>query len=293
MRKTILLLMSIFLVFGLTSCANKENKEEKVLKMGFVPLNNSETLIEDVKPISEALSKKLGIKVEAFTASNYVGVVEGIGSGSVDFGFMPPFAYLLAKEQSNANPILTAKGKTGKPGYYSYLYTTKNSGIKSVSDLKGKKVAFVDPSSTSGYIYPGAMIIESGLNLEKDVTTVFSGGHDKSLQLLLNGDVDAIGSYDGIAKRYEKDFPSAKDELVEIKESDLIPGITIVSSNSMDKELTEKLKQALKEIESDKETIELFKKLFNITGFSEVDENSYKKVEDTAKIMNVDLKKAK
>lgn len=293
MKKILLSLLSILMVITLASCAKKEEPKEKVLKMGFVPLNNSETLIEDVKPLADALSKKLGVKVEAFTASNYVGVVEGIGSGSVDFGFMPPFAYLLAKEQSNATPILTAKGRTGQPGYYSYLYTRKDSGINSIADIKGKKVAFVDPSSTSGYIYPGAMLVKGGLSLENDVTTQFSGGHDKSLQLLLNGDVDVIGSYDRITERFEKDFPEAKNTVVPIQESSMIPGITIVSSSSMDSDMQNKLKTALKELENDKETMELFSKLFNITGFAEVDENSYKEVEETAKVMNVDLKKAK
>lgn len=291
MKKIFAFILSLSLIW-LVGCSTQK-KEEKVLKMGFVPVSNSDTLIEDVKPIADILSEKLGVKVEAFTASNYIGVVEGIGSGSVDFGFIPPFAYLLAKEQNNATPLLTTKGKDGNSGYYSYLYVKKDSGINTISDVKGKKVAFVDPTSTSGYIYPGAMLIESGISLEKDVTTMFTGGHDKSLQLLLNGDVDVIASYGDVAKRYEKDFPEAPEQVVELKKSDLIPGVTIVASNNMDKEMQKKLKEAFKEIEKDKKTMELFKKMFNITGFTELDENSYKKVEDTAKIMNIDLKKVK
>ncbi len=294
MKKIFLTILSFICIITLVACSNSNaTKEEKVLKMGFVPLNNSETLIEDVKPIAEALSKKLGIKIEAFTASNYIGVVEGIGSGSVDFGFMPPFAYLLAKQQSSADSLLTAKGKNGEPGYYSYLYVRKDSGISSLADLKNKKVAFVDPTSTSGYIYPAAMLVNEGFSLDNDIVTQFTGGHDKSLQLLINGDVEAIGSYDRILDRYSKDFPTAKSDVVALKESDMIPGITIVASNSMDKETKEKLISAFKEIENDKETMELFEKLFNITGFVEVDEASYKKVEETAKIMNIDLTKVK
>lgn len=292
MKKLLGIVVSLLLIITLSSCSNSKKEEQKVIKMGFVPLNNSETLIEDVKPIADALSKKLGVKVEAYTASNYIGFVEGIGSGSVDFGFMPPFAYLLAKEQQ-AKPILTAKGKTGEPGYYSYLYTRKDSGINSLEDVKGKKVAFVDPSSTSGYIYPGAMLVNAGLSLENDVTTQFTGGHDKSLQLLVNGDVDVIGSYDRIVERYEKEFPSAKENVMVLKQSNMIPGITIVASNSLDEEMQKKLKQAFKELENDKETMDLFTKLFNITGFTEVNEASYKEVEETAKIMNVDLHKVK
>ncbi len=295
MKKTLLALFSFVFVFSIVGCSTKTEtrKEEKVIKMGFVPLKNSEKLVEDLKPISDYLSERLGVKVEAFTASNYIGVVEGLGSGSVDFGIIPPFSSLLAQKQSNAKPILTSKGKTGKPGYTAELYVRKDSGIKSLQDVKGKKVAFVDPSSSSGYIYPGAMLVNAGLNLDKDISYQFSGGHDKSLQLLLNKDVDVIATFDGVEDRYAKDFPQAKTDIQKLATSDMIPGVMVTTSDKMDKELQKKLEQALRDIEKDPKMKELFTKMFSITGFTDVDQEAYKKVEATAKIMNVDLDKVK
>ena len=295
MKKILLALFSFIFVFSIVGCTTKTEtkKEEKVIKMGFVPLKNSEKLVEDLKPISDYLSERLGVKVEAFTASNYIGVVEGLGSGSVDFGIIPPFSSLLAQKQSNAKPILTSKGKTGKPGYTAELYVRKDSGIKSLQDAKGKKVAFVDPSSSSGYIYPGAMLVEAGLNLDKDISYQFSGGHDKSLQLLLNKDVDVIATFDGVEDRYAKDFPQAKTDIQKLATSDMIPGIMVTTSSKMDKELQDKLEKALRDIENDPKMKELFTKMFSITGFTDVDQDAYKKVEATAKVMNVDLDKVK
>ena len=295
MKKILLALFSFVFVFSIVGCSAKTEtkKEEKVIKMGFVPLKNSEKLVEDLKPISDYLSERLGVKVEAFTASNYIGVVEGLGSGSVDFGIIPPFSSLLAQKQSNAKPILTSKGKTGKPGYTAELYVRKDSGIKSLQDVKGKKVAFVDPSSSSGYIYPGAMLVNAGLNLDKDISYQFSGGHDKSLQLLLNKDVDVIATFDGVEDRYAKDFPQAKTDIQKLATSDMIPGVMVTTSDKMDKELQKKLEQALRDIEKDPKMKELFTKMFSITGFTDVDQEAYKKVEATAKIMNVDLDKVK
>ena len=295
MKKILLALFSFIFVFSIVGCTTKTEtkKEEKVIKMGFVPLKNSEKLVEDLKPISDYLSERLGVKVEAFTASNYIGVVEGLGSGSVDFGIIPPFSSLLAQKQSSAKPILTSKGKTGKPGYTAELYVRKDSGIKSLQDVKGKKVAFVDPSSSSGYIYPGAMLVEAGLNLDKDISYQFSGGHDKSLQLLLNKDVDVIATFDGVEDRYAKDFPQAKTDIQKLATSDMIPGVMVTVSSKMDKELQEKLEKALRDVEKDPKMKELFTKMFSITGFTDVDQDAYKKVEATAKVMNVDLDKVK
>lgn len=293
MKKLILSLFCFVMILTITACSSPSKKEETVIKMGFVPLKNSEKLIEDVEPIAKALSEKLGVKVEAFTASNYIGVVEGIGSGSVDFGFIPPFAALLAEKQSGANALLTAKGSTGKPGYYAELYVRSDSDINTLANVKGKKVAFVDPSSSSGYIYPGAMLKNVGIDLDKDITYQFSGGHDKSLQLLLNKDVDVIGTFDGVPEKYEKDFPGASSKVRKLATSDLIPGVTIIANSKMDSEMQEKLKNALKDLENNEETKSLLKILFNITGFEEVNKESYKKVEETAKLMNVDLEKVK
>ena len=295
MKKILLALFSFIFVFSIVGCSTKTEtkKEEKVIKMGFVPLKNSEKLVEDLKPISDYLSERLGVKVEAFTASNYIGVVEGLGSGSVDFGIIPPFSSLLAQKQSNAKPILTSKGKTEKPGYTAELYVRKDSGIKSLQDVKGKKVAFVDPSSSSGYIYPGAMLVNAGLNLDKDISYQFSGGHDKSLQLLLNKDVDVIATFDGVEDRYAKDFPQAKTDIQKLATSDMIPGVMVTTSSKMDKELQEKLEKALRDIEKDPKMKEMFTKMFSITGFTDVDQDAYKKVEATAKVMNVDLDKVK
>ena len=284
MKKLLLALISCVFIFSVVGCSSKKEEkksEEKVIKMGFVPLKNSEQLVEDVKPIADYLSQKMGVKVEAFTASNYIGVVEGIGSGSVDFGIIPPFSAVLAQKQSNAQPLLTSKGKTGKSGYTAELYVRKDSGIKSLEDVKGKKVAFVDPSSSSG------------INLDKDISYQFSGGHDKSLQLLLNKDVDVIATFDGVEERYAKDFPAALTDIEKLASSDTIPGIMVTASSKMDKDLQEKLKQALLDMDKDPKMKELFTKMFSITGFEEVDQTAYNKVEETAKVMNVDLDKVK
>lgn len=296
MKKLLLALISCVFIFSVVGCSSKKEEkksEEKVIKMGFVPLKNSEQLVEDVKPIADYLSQKMGVKVEAFTASNYIGVVEGIGSGSVDFGIIPPFSAVLAQKQSNAQPLLTSKGKTDKSGYTAELYVRKDSGIKSLEDVKGKKVAFVDPSSSSGYIYPGAMLVKAGINLDKDISYQFSGGHDKSLQLLLNKDVDVIATFDGVEERYAKDFPAALTDIEKLASSDTIPGIMVTASSKMDKDLQEKLKQALLDMDKDPKMKELFTKMFSITGFEEVDQTAYNKVEETAKVMNVDLDKVK
>ena len=294
MKKILLTIFSVLLVFSLIGCSKKSStKEEKVLKLGVVPSSNSEKLVDDLTPFAKALGDKLGMKVEVFTASSYIGVIEGIGSGSVDFGLVPPFSAVLSNKQSNTKNLLVGRSTRGKPGYFAEVFVRKNSNIKNLSDLKGKKIAFVDPSSASGYIYAGAMLKEAGIDLDKDIQYQFSGGHDKSLQLLLNKDVDAVASYENVIRKYTKEFPTLKEDITPIAKSELIPGVTVVASNNLDDEMQKKIKQALLEIQNDKETIQILTNLFSITGFEEPNNDAYKAIVRISEKMNIDLNKVK
>ncbi|OZV11291.1 phosphonate ABC transporter substrate-binding protein [Tissierella sp. P1] len=287
MKRIIILLLIVALATQIVGCTEKK---EEVIRMGFVPMQDGDKLIESVEPLTEMLSKELGVKVEGFTATNYVGVVEGLGSGQVDFGFIPPFAYVLANQESNAGVILTALNKSGEGKYRSQFLVRKDSEIKSFSDIKGRKVAFVDPSSTSGYLFPGAHIIKEGIDIEKDIEYVYGGGHDKALQLLLNSDVDVATTFVDARDRYKEDFPDAMEKTEVLGYTDYIPNISVTVRGNMDKELQENIKNALLNVAKSEEGSKLLKELFNMYGFEEATDDDYYIIRTTAESMNVDLK---
>lgn len=290
MRRILLVVLTVLMIISIIGCTQKK---EEVIKMGFVPMRDGDKLIESVEPLTEMLSKELGVKVEGFTATNYVGVVEGLGSGQVDFGFIPPFAYVLANKESNAQVILTALNKDMEAKYRSQFLVRKDSGIKSFADIKGKKVAFVDPSSTSGYLFPGAHLIKEGIDLEKDIQYVYSGGHDKSLQLLLNGDIDVATTFVDVRQRYEKEFPDSMEKTEVLGYTDYIPNISVTVKGNMDKDMQNKIKTALLNIASTDEGKALLQELFNMYGFAEATDADYDVIRTTAETMNVDLKEGK
>ncbi len=285
MKKYFLLLIVLLLVLS-SGCTPK--KEDKLI-MGFVPMRDGDKLVDSVKPLTDLLAEELGLEVEGFTATNYVGVVEGLGSGAVDFGFIPPFAYVLANRESDAQVILSALNKDLEAKYRSQFIVRKDSGIKSFQDLKGKIVAFVDASSTSGYLFPGAHLIKEGLDIEKDIEYIYSGGHDKSLQLLLNGDIDVATTFVDVRERYADEFPTAMDETEILGYTDYIPNISVTVSGKMDKEMQEKIQNALINISKKEEGAALIKELFNMYGFEKASHEDYEIIKTTAKTMNVDL----
>ncbi len=286
MKRLLLGFLIISLVLAGTGCSKEK---EEVITMGFVPMRDGDTLIESVEPLTAMLSEKLGIKVEGFTATNYVGVVEGLGSGQVDFGFIPPFAYVLANQESDAQVILTSLNKSGDAFYRSQFIVRNDSGIESFDDLRGKIVGFVDPSSTSGYLFPGAHLITQGIDIENDIDYVFSGGHDKSLQLLLNKDVDVATTFVDVRERYIDEFPNALEETTILGYTENIPNISVTVSGSMDEDMRIKIQEALLDIAKSEDGIKLLSDLFNMYGFVESTDADYEVIRTTAKVMNIDL----
>lgn len=284
---TVLLSISIFLI----GCGKK--KEEKPLVMGLVPISNSEKLIEETAPLHNMIAKKVGKNVEGFIATNYIGVVEALGTGTVDFALIPPFAYILANKKHGSEALLTSLNKDNEPGYYSIIIARNDRGIEKVSDLKGKKIAFVDPSSTSGYIFPAVILMDNGINIENDIKYQFAGGHDKALQLLINGDVDAIGTYENAFKKFSKEFPEIETKTKILQKSDLIPGVTLTVSSKVDPETKEKIKAAFASVVEDKEMQDLMMKLFGLYGFQEADKNNYDNIRVKLEKLGIDIEKVK
>lgn len=289
-KRSVWVLLVLLMSFSLVACGTDK---EEVIKMGFVPLSDGDKLIESVEPLAEMLTEEIGVKVEAFTATNYVGVVEGLGSGQVDFGIIPPLAYVLANKESDAKVILTAINKDGQTTYHSQYLVRNDSEINELIDVKGKRVAFVDPSSTSGYLFPGADMMSKGIDLEEDITYSYSGGHDKSIQLLLNGDVDLVSTFVDAREKYIEDFPEVNEKSKVLGYTADIPNISVTLRGDMDSEMEKKLKDALIKIGDSDDGKKLLSELFNIYGFQEATDADYKVIKDTAESMNIDLEAIK
>lgn len=185
---------------GDDAAATAQGFPEKLV-LGAVPAENSTDLQAGYDPLIKLLEKETGAKVELSQASDYAGVVEGMIAGKVDLAFLGPFAYVIAtSNDAKIQPLGAVVAAKGQPaGYRSYgLAKAGNTAVNSLADFKGKSVCFVDPSSTSGFLYPSAGLIEAGVvssAQEKDLTAglkpVYAGGHDASALAVKNGGCDA------------------------------------------------------------------------------------------------------
>ncbi len=134
-----------------------------------------------------------GLDPQTTEASDYNGVIQALSSGQVDYATMGGGSYANVDAQvgGKAVPFLTVRQAEGTTGYYSLMMVRSNSPYRTLADLRGKKIAFVDFNSTSGYIFPRRAMRQQGLDPDHFFgETIMAGGATQAAMALVNGRVD-------------------------------------------------------------------------------------------------------
>lgn len=149
--------------------------------IGGVPAENVTAMQTKWQGLVKLFQDELGIPVEFYAGTSYAGVIEASIASKVDMVAWGAMSYIVSKlNGAKIEPLGISKYVDGSTSYTSKLYVKTGSSIAGIKDLKGKKVCFVTQTSTSGGLIPTEGILNAGLT-EKDLTQVWSGGHDKSM----------------------------------------------------------------------------------------------------------------
>jgi len=264
-------------LFGGNAFAQGDMPDKLVL--GMVPSREADAIVDSLDPIAAMLSERLLIPVETFVSTNFVGLVEAIGTGRVDIGLFGPAALVQAIDAYGAVPIL-ASVRQGSTTYRAQFNVRCDSGIESFEDLRGRTIAFVDPGSASGYQFPYVTLKTThGIDPDTEMTSVFAGSHDASALAVYNGDVDVSVTFGGSPgsdgrETIEGDFPDVKEVVCILGYSDDIPNDGAVVRKDLDPELADQIAQALIDIANTPEGKELTSTLFNVTEFARITDPS-------------------
>jgi phosphonate transport system substrate-binding protein len=201
MWKNVLAVVAVLALFlgGLTpSIAADWRKEYPELTMGVITEENAEDRAKRWDPVRDYLSKELGVPVQWREATDYAGVIEALKAKKIELAWFGPAsfarAWIVTKEQ--AVPLVAEIDKDGGFGYFGVIIVKKESALKSIDDLKGKRFGFADPNSTSGYQAPRFFLTEQGYNPDEFFgTTAFSGSHENSVKMLYEGNFDAVATW--------------------------------------------------------------------------------------------------
>lgn len=187
-----LLLASLLANNALADCTPRS------LRLAVIPIKSSEDMVREHQPLLLRLSQAAGVPVELVIAASYEGVVDAIVSGGADIARLGPASYVLANRRDPgiepfATFTLSAGPYTPAGSHYQALLLTGGDRFADIEQLRGKRVALSDPASTSGSLVPSVEFPpEVGSPLPQFFgALVYAGTHDKALEALLDGRVDA------------------------------------------------------------------------------------------------------
>ncbi|WP_425466340.1 phosphonate ABC transporter substrate-binding protein [Pseudorhodoferax soli] len=262
----------------------------KPLTVGLIPSEDSRAMIANSQAMMDMLSKALDMPVKPFVAADYNGVIEALRSRRLDVAYLGPFSYVLGATVAEIEAFAVAETKrAGRTSYHSLVVAHKDSGIKTVADLKGRTFAFVDPTSTSGHLFPKAGLMKAGFNPDKDFgRVIFSGSHDSNAVAVQNKKIDAVAIADRILDAAIAKGLARREDLVVVWKSEPIPESPTVWRKDLDPELKKRVQAAFLQVKdipwSDQGML---------NGFHPTNDAAYQVIRDTAKLLNLDLRAMK
>lgn len=220
----------------------------------------------DRKALEDDLSTRSGLAVEVRVAKTADEAVASAGSKNVDAWLMPLFDYLLCHQEYGITAELQVL-RARKTVYAGEILVRKDSGLTDLASLQGKRFAFVDERSTSGFLFPAKLLAEAGVEVEP----TFAGSPERALTELRAGRVAAAAVYAGAS--------SEDEELLVVARTEDIPNEPIAFRKALAPEPKEKIQTALIAFAKTDEGKRVLASMAGIRGFTRMDHAAYRDVQ--------------
>lgn len=269
------------------------------VKIYFTPSVDAKRITSNAKELVDFLEKETGYYFTTAVPASFIAVVEAFGTGKADIAGINTFSYLMANEKYGAEAKLRIVRDGGETSYKGQFITRFDSGIETIADIQGRTMAYVDPSSTSGFILPKAMLDKMGI---KPSETVFAMRHDNVVIMVYQGQANAGATYYApphpetgeildARMRVKQQFPDVEKKVKIIGFTEEIPNDPWVFRKDMDEEMKEKIIEALIKYVNTEEGQEALYEIYDIVGLIPTEDSDYDKLRNMLKEQGISFEK--
>lgn len=292
-------LVLIFILMLLSGCTRKpirevapsrgeKEKPKVVIRIGVVPTVSVIKTVERYQPLMSYISKKLNIKAQIIPLKDYSSIINQMESKDLEAGVHGSFSAYMVMKKIGGIPVARVE-KDGVSTYEGYIFTRKDSGIKRITDLKGKSFAYISKTS-AGYLYPMFVLKQMGY----DPDTFFSrmgdaNRHDLAVLTVLNGDTDGGAAKDWTYNELASENPRINKELVILSASSArFPEQAIVVRPDLDPAFVQKLKSTLLDMDENTEGKKVLEEL-RVDRYIESPASDWEELEKMVKLSGASL----
>ncbi|PID38916.1 MAG: hypothetical protein CSA24_00390 [Deltaproteobacteria bacterium] len=177
----------------------------KPIRFGVTRYLSEKRIASDHAPLIRYLADQLERPVKLVVLDGYVNIADRLAAGDLEIGALAAYIYVKSRRERPELQLLathlTASGKS----YDGVIIARAGSGIRDISELKGKVFCYVSHTSTSGYLYPRAEFRRRGLDPETLFKTAhFAGDHPRAMRMLLDGACDGAAVFSGMLYEAKK-----------------------------------------------------------------------------------------
>lgn len=280
-------LLQIFIGFCLilfqTSCTKHRAElgtEDNPIKFYLVPSVDARLLESEGKKLKTYLELQTPYKFKISVPTSYIAVVEAFGAQRADVSAMNTFGYLLANERYGTEARLTLI-RYGENSYRSMIIVRNDSPIQKVEQLNGKRFAYVDPASGSGYIVPAKFFKDRNIKFKE---TVFSQKHDNSVMMVYQRQVDAAAAFysppqegrlEDARRLVLKQYPNVEKEIRILALTEPVPNDPIIFRKNLPEEVKIKIIEAILLYIQSKEGKDFFYSIYGANSFEKSTDRTY------------------
>lgn len=222
-------------------------QSQEAINFGIISTESSQNLRQDWQPILDDMSKKLGVKVNAFFAPDYAGVIEGMRFNKIQVAWLGNKSAIEAVDRASGEVFAQMVNADGSLGYYSMISVQKDSAYKTLDDVlknaKNMNFGIGDPNSTSGYLVPSYYVFaQNNVNPKTAFKTVRSANHETNIMAVANKQVDAAVHSSDTLERVEARQPEIAHQLRQVWKSPLIAADPLVWRKDLTPDLKMKMK---------------------------------------------------
>jgi phosphonate transport system substrate-binding protein len=163
---------------------------QQVFRVTAIPDESPTELARKAAPLMTHLESRLGMKVEFVPVTDYAAAVEALVNKKVDLAWFGGFTFVQAHARSGGKVVPLVQREEDEK--FRSVFITGDPAIKALIDLKGKDVSFGSQSSTSGHLMPRSVLLQAGIDPDRDFKRVaYSGAHDATIAAVASGKVQA------------------------------------------------------------------------------------------------------